>query len=69
MTKEDLGLTPNNLKKLNEIEDKILDFDDLDDRMDYVDELVFWNEFPEELTDEQEEMIDEYLRDFVMDTM
>lgn len=68
MKKEDIGLTGDNLTKLGEIEDKILEFDDLDERMDYVDELVIWGEF-DDLTDEQEDDIDEYLRDFVMDTM
>lgn len=69
MEKSEIGLSPENLKKLDKLEDKILSKKSLDKRMDFVDELVIWNEFPEELTDEQEEMIDEYLRDFVMDTM
>lgn len=69
MEKQEIGLTENNLKKLDEIENEILDFDDLDDRMDYVDELCLFSVFPDDLTNEQEDMIDEYLRDFVMDTM
>lgn len=69
MTKQELGLTGKNLQKLNKIEDKILGYKSLDKRMDYVDSMVIWSEFPEDLTDEQEDMIDEYLRDFVMDTM
>lgn len=68
MKKVEIGLSEDNLKKLGEIEDNILNFDDLDDRMDYVDELVIFMEF-NDLTDEQEDQIDEYLRDFVMDTM
>ena len=68
MEKKELGLSEVSLTKLGEIEDKILDFDDLEDRMDYVDELVIWGEF-DDLTEGQEDLIDEYLRDFVMDTM
>ena len=68
MEKQEIGLSEENLKRLDEIENEILELDELDERMDYVDELVIFMEF-NNLTDEQEDQIDEYLRDFVMDTM
>jgi hypothetical protein len=68
MKKSDLGLTGKNLKTLEKIEDKILKFDDLDERMDYVDEIVLWTRFPD-LSDNECDNIDEYLRDFVSNSM
>jgi hypothetical protein len=37
--------------------------------MDYVDCMDIESEFPEEMTEEQVDLVDEYLRDFVDDTM
>lgn len=69
MEKKDLGLSEKNLKKLEKIENKILNYKSLDKRMDYVDCMVIESEFPEEITEEQVDLLDEYLRDFVADTM
>jgi len=67
MDKKSFGLSEDNLKKLEEIENRILDLEDLEDRMDLVDQLVIWSVFPDSISDGQEEQIDEYLRDFVME--
>ena len=53
-----------NSKVLTRIEKKIDGYKSLDKKMDYVDGLVLWSEF-HDLTDDEEDTIDEYLRDYV----
>ena len=69
MEKNDLGLSKKNLSKLDEIEDQILDLDSLDDRMNFVDELVIWTEFPDDVSTETEDEVKDYLKEFVMETL
>ena len=57
-------LSDKNSKILKRIENKIDGYKTLDKKMDYVDSLVLWNEF-DGLSDEDEDVIDEYLRDYV----
>ena len=57
-------LSSKNDKVLTRIEKKIDGYRTLDKKMDYVDELVLWMEF-EGLSDEEEESMDEYLRQYV----
>ena len=69
MEKNDLGLSKKNLSKLDEIEDRILDLDSLDDRMNFVDELVIWTELPDDVSTETEDEVKDYLKEFVMETL
>ena len=65
MTRKELNLSPKNSKKLDKIENKIFGYSSLDKRMDYVDELSLSFIF-DDLSDEEVDNIDEYIRDLVV---
>ena len=57
-------LSVENDEILKRIENEIDEIDDLEEKMDYVDCLAITFEF-EDLDEDQEDLIDEYLRDYV----
>ena len=68
MERKILLLSEKNSERMDEIETEIDNLDTLDEKMDYVDRLSIWTEFPDEMTDELENDVDEYLRDYVMNS-
>jgi hypothetical protein len=62
---EKFGLSKKDSRRLNTICKKIDRYQTLEKKMDYVDGLILWDEMDESVTDEQLDLIDDFLRSYV----